>query len=473
MTLPAQEQTLTDSGPPVVAESLNRTILRLAMPAVVENLLQTVVFFADTLMIGWLRDPTALAAVGLAGTLFYLLTTLFNALAVSGAALVARAWGARRPHQAQEFAGQALMLSGLASLITMGIFIPLAPTYLRWMGAEPAVVAAGSRYIRIILAASLLSWPMQVANGIMRGAGDTRTPMWNTLAMNTWNIVANGLLIFGLLGLPALGLDGAAWGSMSARSLGGVLAVGSLVGGRTVIRVPWRAMLRWRPSTVRTLVDLAVPTAIEGAVAQSGYLVFTRLVASLGTVALAAHQIALRIESLSYMPSWGLAVAATTLVGQALGARDPDLAERSLRRTLLFSLIFNGLLSLCFLAFARPLVGIFGSTPEVLALAALALSIAAAEMPALGLEMILAGGLRGAGDTRTPMVVTLVGVLFLRILVVYLLAIRMGWGLAGVWWGTAIDWNVRALLMWILFRRGRWRDIRLLEEGTPDPERSV
>ncbi len=464
MTAPVREGAFTDSAAaPEARTSLNRTILRLAMPAVVENLLQTVVFFADTLMIGWLRDPTALAAAGLAGTLLYLLHTLFNALAVSGAALVAQAWGARRPERAREFGGQALLLSGLLSLATMAVFLPLAPTYLRWMGAEPDVVAAGSRYIRIILAASLLGWPMQVANGIMRGAGDTRTPMWNTLAMNAWNIAANGVLIFGLGGFPALGLDGAAWGSMTARSLGGILALRALLRGHTRLSLPWRAVACWRPPILRTLVHLAIPTGIEGAVAQSGYLVFTRLVASLGTVSLAAHQIALRVESLSYMPSWGLAVAATTLVGQALGARDPDLAERALRRTLLFSLAFNGLLSLGFLAFARPLVSLFGSTPEVLALAAMALAIAAAEMPALGLEMILAGGLRGAGDTRSPMVVTLVGVLFLRIAVVYLLAIQMGWGLAGVWWGTAIDWNARALLMWILFRRGRWRERRLVE----------
>ena len=147
-----------------------------------------------------------------------------------------------------------------------------------------------------------------------------------------------------------------------------------------------------------------------------------------------------------------------------MGARDPKLAEDAVKRTLVFSLIFNGLLGAVFVFFARPIVSVFGSTPEILLLAAGALVIAAAELPGLGIEMILAGGLRGAGDTRTPMIVTLVGVLLFRLSLVYLLAIQWGWGLAGVWWGTAIDWTMRALLLWIFFVRGRWKTIRMDEE---------
>ncbi|MEZ4638103.1 MAG: MATE family efflux transporter [Caldilineaceae bacterium] len=203
----------------------------------------------------------------------------------------------------------------------------------------------------------------------------------------------------------------------------------------------------------------------RGSVAQSGYLLFTRMVASLGTATLAAHQIALRVESLSYMPSFGLAVAATTLVGQSLGAQNPQLAEAAVKRTMIFSVVFNGLLGAVFVFFARPIVSIFGSTTEVLALSALAITIAAAELPGIGIEMILAGGLRGAGDTRTPMIVTLIGVLLFRLSVVYLLAIQLGWGLAGVWWGTAIDWSMRALLLWVFFVRGHWKTIKVDDDA--------
>ncbi len=450
--------------PQPVNRSLNRTILQLAMPAVVENLLQTLVFFADTVMVGWLREPAALAAVGLGSTLFYLLMTLFSALAVSAAALVARAWGANNRERAEQVGGQALLLTFLFSAIGLAAIYPFASGYIRLMGGEPEVVALGTRYTQIILLSSLFNYPMMVANGIMRGAGDTRTPMWNTLIMNVWNVIVSFVLIFGMAGFPALGIEGAAWGTSTARMMGGLLAVGALLSGRAPLRLAWHSFFRWNGRISKRILALAVPTAIEGSVAQSGYLLFTRMVASLGTATLAAHQIALRVESLSYMPSWGLAVAATTLVGQSLGAQNPKVAEDSVRRTLIFSLIFNGLLAAVFVFFARSIVAIFGATPEILQLASLALMIAAAELPGIGIEMILAGGLRGAGDTRTPMIVTLVGVLLFRLSLVYILAIQWGWGLAGVWWGTAMDWTMRAVLLWIFFVRGRWKTIKLDEE---------
>lgn len=437
--------------------SLDRSILKLALPAVVENLLQTVVFFSDTLMIGWLKDPAALAAVGLAGTLMYLLTTLFGALAVAATALVAQAWGADRRADAGRVGAQAILLSLLFSAGITLLLIPAIPGYLRLMGGDPQVVAQGTGYLQVVLGASVFSFPMMVANGVMRGAGDTRTPMWNTLVMNSWNILASYLLIFGPGPLPGLALLGAGIGTATARTLGGFLAVGALLTGRTFLHLDWRQLGRWQQAISRRILALALPSAVEAGVAQFGFLLFTRMVASLGTLALAAHQIALRVESLSYMPSWGLAVAATTLVGQALGAGDPGLARKALRRTLLFGLIFNGLLGLVFLLFARPIVQIFGSTQDVLSLAALALTIAAAELPGLGFEMIIAGGMRGAGDTRTPLLVTLVGVLLFRLSLVYLLAIVLKWGLAGVWWGTAMDWTGRSLLLWWLFRRQAWQ----------------
>jgi len=457
------EQTVAPDAPIITSPtfSLNRTILTLALPAVAENLLQTAVFFADTVMIGWIRDPAALAAVGLAGTLFYLLMTLFGALGVSATALVARAWGAGDRTRAQTVAAQALLVCAVFSLVGTLLLLPTAPGYLRAMGGDVDVTRLGTQYIRIVLWSSIFNFPMMVANGVMRGAGDTRTPMWNTLVMNSWNIVVSYVLIFGALGFPAMGLMGAALGTTTARAVGGILAVGALLGGRTPLRIPWRAFFQWKGQVVRRILQLAIPTAIEGSIAQSGFILFTRMVASLGTATLAAHQIALRVESLSYMPAWGLAAAATTIVGQALGAGKMELVEASIRRTILFSIAFNTLLGLSFILFSRSIVSIFGSTPDVLDLAALAVAISAAELLGIGIEMVLVGGMRGAGDTRTPMYVTIVGVLLFRLPVVYLLAITLGWGLAGVWWGTAIDWTGRTILLWFLFRRGRWKTLRL------------
>jgi putative MATE family efflux protein len=285
--------------------------------------------------------------------------------------------------------------------------------------------------------------------------------MWLTLVMNTWNVAVACVLVFGLGPAPALGLAGVGWATATARALGGTLALGVLFLGKTRLRVPPSALLRRDGALLWRLVRLALPNLGETAISRLGYTIFMSMVTSLGTTTLAAHQIALRVESLSFMPGWGLSVAAATLAGQALGAGDPERADATVRRTLLLALGLAGLIGVIFAVFGRSLVNIFGSTPETLDMAGVAVRISAAELPFLSAEMVLAGGLRGAGDTRTPMWVTLAGTAFLRLAVVYLFVIVLGWGLAGVWWGTAVDWAGRTALIWVLFRRGKWKQARV------------
>ncbi len=442
-------------------EALTRTVVTLALPAVVENLLVTAVFFVDTLLIGWLHDDVALAAVGLGSMAMFIANGFFEALAVSATALVARAWGEGAAAQAERVAAQALGLTFVLAAGATALSLPLVDDFLALLGAGPAVVQAGAHYLRLVLSTSVLSFPLMVANGILRGAGDTRTPMWLTLVMNLWNAAAAWVLIFGWGTIPALGLAGSGLATASARALGGMLAMGVLFSGKWRVRVRPSALLRWDRALLWRLVRLALPNLGETAISRLGYTLFMSIVTGLGTATLAAHQVALRVESLSFMPGWGLSVAAATLAGQSLGAGDPDRAEASVRRTLLLALGLAGAIGAVFLLFGRSIVTIFGSTPQVLDLAGVAVRISAAELPFLSAQMVLAGGLRGAGDTRTPMWVTLFGTAFLRVAVVYLLAVVLGWGLAGVWWGTAADWAGRAALIWVLFRRGKWKKVKV------------
>ncbi len=442
-------------------ETLTRTIVALATPAVVENLLVTMVFFADTVLIGWLCDDAALAAVGLSSTFMWVANGLFQAVAVAATAMVARFLGERNVELAKRTAAQALVLTVMAALVVMAVGIPLADDFLVLMGAEPDVVRQGSLYLAIILATSVLSFPLMVAGGIMRGAGDTRRPMMITLVMNVFNVVAAYGLIFGPGPLPALRLAGAGLATSMARSLGGCLALGILFTGRTTLKVEPRRLLGWDRGLVWRIIRLALPSAGETAIARTGSVLFMRIVSALGTAALAAHQIAVRVESLSFMPGWGLTVAAATLTGQALGAGREDMAELSIRRILAFACSLMGVMAVCFALFGRQIVVIFGASPGVLDLAGMAVRIGALEQVSIAVQMVLAGALRGAGDTRTPMYVTLFGVLVFRVAVVYLLAIALGLGLAGVWLGTAVDWTGRAALMWVLFRRGTWKCVRV------------
>ena len=444
-------------------ETLTRSILRLAGPAVAENLLVTMVWFVDTFLIGWLRNPAGLAAVALGSMFIHITESVFAALSISAVAMVARAWGAEKYEQGRRVGGQAITLAVMVALVVIALMWPNAEALMNLMGAEPEVVHLGSMYIRVILVTSVLGFPLRVLSGIMRGSGDTRTPMYITGIMNVWNVAAAYALVFGPGPFPSLGVLGAGIATASARVVGGGLALYVVFAGRRTVHIEPRRVLQWDWGIVKEMIRLALPAAGEVLIIRAGSMAFTRIVSSLGTVPLAAHEIAVTVESLSFMPGFGFSVASTTMVGQSLGAKRPDLAEKSIRTSLKFALAIMGMVSLLFAFFGRQLVAIFGATPEVLDLAGLAVQLAALEQVSIAVQMVLGGSLRGAGDTRSPMVVSMIGTLFFRITTVYLFTIVFGWGLAGVWLGTAVDWAGRATLMYWMYRRGRWKTVRVLE----------
>ena len=442
-------------------ESLDRDIMSLALPAVGESLLVMMVFFVNTLLIGWLKDPDALAAVSLGGLMINIANSLFTALAIAATAVVARACGSRDPERARRAGAQAILLAFIAAAALVAILWPLASTFLRLMGGNQAIVDMGSRYLRAILSTSLFGFCLMVFNGIMRGSGDTRKPMYITMAMNIWNVISAYVLIFGVGSFEGLGVIGAGIATASARLMGSLLALYCLLGGKSFIRISVRDMFRWDSRLARSMLTLSLPAAGEAIVMRVGSTLFMRIISALGAASLAAHQIAVSVESLSFMPGWGLATAAATLTGQCLGAKKPDLAEKAIRRTMRLSLIIMCTVGIAFAIWGREIVVVFGSTPEVLDLAGTAVRIAALEQASIAVVMVLNGTLRGAGDTRTPMLVTLFGVLLFRVAVVYLFAIALDWGLAGVWLGTAVDWTGRAALIYVLFRRGKWKELEV------------
>ncbi len=445
----------------LTVERLNHNIAELALPAVGENLLTSMVFFADAFLIGWLRDEHALAAVGLSGTFMHILQAVFQAVSVSATTLVAQLCGARDEERAGRVAAQAASLSFLLAAGMSALFWVLAPTLLGLMGATEETARQGTLYMRLLLLTSFAGYPMSVLNGIMRGSGDTRTPMRVTAVMNVWNVVAAAALIFGPGPLPALGIAGAGLATASARLLGGVLAFSAVFRQRTLLRAQPRQLLHWDGAIAREIVRLSLPTAGEYGVRQAGSLLFMRIVASLGDVALAAHQIAVNIESLSFMPGLGISAAATTLVGQSLGARKQDLAEKSMNRTLVFALAIMGTIGVGFALFGPAIASLFGATPEVVGAAGMAIRIGALEQLPLAVTMALAGSMRGAGDMKSPMLSTMAGVVLFRVPVVWLFAVRFGWGLNGVWFGTAADFCGRMVVLYLLFRLGMWKRVRV------------
>lgn len=458
---------LPGSSSEITPQSLNRAIVKLAVPAVLENLLGTAVLLADTLLIGRLHDPAALAAIGVSGSYIWIAQGVFMALGIGALAIVARAWGEGNLPEARRTAGQSISLSLALSVMLMVLMMLFAEPFLRMLVQDPDpamadhVVQLGTLYTHLILSTALLAWPRMVMSNLMRAAGDTRTPMLITLGINIVNIALAALLIFGAGPVPAMGLAGAGIATAIALGLGGVASFIAMGRGWTPMRVSPREMLVWHWPEVQRIWRVALPNIIESGIQRVGFITFVGIVSSLGTATMAAHQITNSIESFAFMPAWGLAIATSTLVGQSLGAQRIDIAQLATRRSAIFGVGAMLAMGALFVIFAPHMASAFGAEADVLALASVAVALSALELPSLAFYMIYSGALRGAGDTRSPMIVSLFGSIVLRVSLVWLLAVGLGMGLAGVWIATAIDWFGRAVLVYLLYRRGRWKQLRV------------
>ena len=441
-------------------KNLNRNIIRLALPVALENVLHMAVFIVDLIMVGRL-GTVPVAAVGLAGALGFIIAMIFTALNVGTTALVARDFGAKQKDEARKVAGQSLLITLVFGITVSPFIFYFADNILVLMSAEENVVSLGSQYLKIVLSFFIFRLIILTGSSIFRGAGDTKTPMLITLVMNCVNILFNWLLIFGIWIFPRMEVAGAAWATSIAYTIGASLILYRLFSRKSILTISFKHIADVNISIIKRVLRISLPATIDASLTQMGYLFFVKIVTMLGTVSLAAHQIAIRIEALSFMPGFALGVATTTIVGQSLGANKPDLARLSMRKNCQIALVLMGFFAFIFLAFAKPMASIFHPEQDVLALSAYCVMIAALEQPALAIYIVYAGGLRGAGDTFSPMIVTIVGTLCIHLPVAYIFGIVLEWGLAGIWFGAALDWIVRAIAVYILFRKGRWRTIKV------------
>jgi len=441
-------------------QPLRRQVIALAWPAAAEMLLFTMAQIADMIMVGRL-GPEALAAVAVSMQPMFFSMAIFQAFGVGATAVVARAVGAGDPKEAGRAAGNAIALTfGLALLVgTLGVLCS------RWvvvgMGAEPGVVPGARNYFGLLVGALPAAAGVQVTAAVLRGSGDTRTPMLVNGLSNILNIFLNYALIFGKFGCPALGVTGAGL----ATSLARVAAFSALVmllanpSQRVQFRI-WH-MRRLDFTILRRVWRVGLPAAAEQFVMRGGQLCFVRTVASLGTTVLAAHQIAVSVESLAFMPAFGFGMASTALVGQNLGAGLPRRARQAGFETCRVGIIIMTILGLALFLGAHQVVRLYtpdGTTQEM---SARVIRLMACVQPAVAVAFIMSGGLRGAGDTRWPLYATGTGIWLVRVGVGYLLGIGLGLGLLGAWTGMALDMVSRATVSTVRFYRGGWQKIRV------------
>ncbi len=441
---------------PPHGRELRRRVWQLAAPALVEMVTLSLVQVLQLAIVGRL-GPTAVAAVGLPIQPIFLAMSLIFALNVGTTALVARSVGARRPELAQRTFTQSWLLSGLTGLVMAAFFYVFAHPIIAFMGGSGEVQDLASAYLRILSPSLLLLSMAMTTMAALRGCGDTRTV---SLINGSGNVLAVALsvpLIYGYLGVPPLGAAGAAWAQVAARCYMFAACLWVLRRPRSPLRLDGRGWRRLDLPTVRQVLAIGLPSAGEQFLLQSGLILFVRTVAGMGTETLAAHQIVGNILGLSFQPGLGFAVAATTLAGQYLGARQPELAEAAVRQAGRFGIAVGAAMAVVFIAAGPWIMALYTSEPEVIRQGALALKVIGAIQPLQAAQLIQAGGLRGAGATRGPLLSTALGIWVVRPVVLALAVGHWHWGLVGAWLAAAADQVARWCLVRYLFLRGNWK----------------
>ncbi len=444
----------------VGGDEVGRMVNQLAWPVIAENLLQTLLGVVDMMMIAHL-GAAAVAGVGAALQVIWVLGASFAAVMVGTTVLIAHAIGAGDQAQANRVVKQSMLVAlGIAVVIgVVGHFY--AEQIIALMGAEPDVARAGGTYLRIVMQMVFFMITMFVVSAALRGAGDTQTPMKVTAFINVVHVAIAYGLIFGNFGLPRLGVAGSAWAASLSRLTGTVILLAVLVRGRVPITIRGRS--GWWPDLglIRRLFHVGIPSMIEQLLLSGGMLLYGVLVIHMGTKIYAAQRITFQVISLSFMPGIGFAMAATTLVGQSLGARNPEQAERAAWRATFSALTWMSIMGFLAAISARLVMRLFTDDPEIIQIGTDALRVIALTQPPQAFAQVLTGALRGAGDTRYPMWLTTAGIWLVRLPLAYLFGPVMGLSLAMIYVSNIIDGIVRAVLAYMRFQRGRWKEVEV------------
>jgi len=434
---------------------IGRAIIMLAIPMVLEMCMESIFAVVDIKWVSYL-GADAMATVGLTESMLTLIYAIAIGLSIGATAMVARRIGEHNPDGAARAAVQALALALTVSLVLALIGAPLAPKLLSLMGASPAVVARGAGFTRVMLACNLTVVMLFMINAIFRGSGDAAIAMRVLWLANAINIVLGPCFIFGLGPFPKLGIVGAAVATNIGRGTGALYAFSRLLrkGGRFEIK---RSHFRIEPAIMARLVRLSATGTFQVFIGMASWIGLVRTISSFGTNAVAGYIIGIRVILFALLPSWGMSNAAATMVGQALGAKKPDRAERAVWKAGFYNLIFLGSVGLIFVLFARQIVGLFTHDPNVLPYGVDCLRIVAYGFLFYAYGMVLTQSFNGAGDTWTPTIINLFVFWLWELPLAYVLAIVFGIGPRGVFLAIMIAFSTLAIVSALVFRQGKWK----------------
>ncbi|MGB0919726.1 MAG: MATE family efflux transporter [Alphaproteobacteria bacterium] len=437
----------------------NLSIWAIAWPTMIATLMQTVVRWADVKMVGDL-GMTAVAGVTAGGQIYWFIQAVAMALSVGLTALCARAVGAGDMDKADKILKQAIIMAFFFGLFTWLAAIPILAPAIAILGLEQEVVDIGASYLFWIFAGNVPFTLAFVFGSAMRAAGDAITPLWTGLIANALNIFLNWVLIYGNLGAPKLGVDGAGIATSIAMVVQVVLFWA--VWGRGIgILKPQGNPFKIDFALWKRIMRIGYPAGIEGAMFHVGLMAFMGLMTLYGTEAFTAYQIGVQVLTLAFLPGQGFSIAASTLVGQHLGAENPDEAAKAGWRANLLSIGFMALFGVILILTAEPIARWFLDDDRVVPLAVTFVIILGLAQPLMAIDFALGGALRGAGDTRFPMVAIFTGLFVCRLVPGALIAYVFDGGLTMLWSVLFLDYTARAILLSLRFKRGKWRTMEI------------
>ena len=435
--------------------SLGRAVLLLAVPMVLEMGMQSVFSVVDVYFVGRL-GPEAVAVLGLSDSLIALVFAVSMGLSMGAAAMVARRIGEGSPERASAAAVQAIA-AGCAVSFAIGVAgVVWASDLLVLLGATPELAASGRTFTAIMLGGCVTVTLLFMINGIFRGAGDPVLAMRALWLANLVNIVLDPILIFGLGPIPAFGLEGAAIATTVGRGLGVAYQLRVLTSGNGRLAVDWRRA-RIETQTMLRLLRVSGIGIAQYLVGTASFVGLIRILAPFGDTVLAGYTVAVRIIIFVLLPVWGVGNAAATLVGQNLGAGQPDRAERAVWFTARLNTVLLGIVGVIFVVFARPIVGLLATDPEVVVLAAACLRIVACSYVFWGFGLVTVLAFNGAGDTTTPTWINFFVYWIVQLPLAWALAGPVGLGPPGVFITIAVCQTLMAVVGVLAFRRGRWK----------------
>lgn len=438
---------------------IRKNVLKLAIPIMVEQTFVMLLGVCNTMMAGHI-GAQAVSAIGMVDSINMLFISFFAALSVGATVVVAQQIGQEKPKQANETAKQAIVsgfiLSAIISLFLWIFRVPLIN--ILYGSAEELIKSNAKLYIEF----TLLTYPFvaieQIANGILRGAGDTKTPMYISMFMNVINIILGYILIYGVnsLYIPSFGIMGAAIAIAIARMIGTILIIIILFRGSKIIKIRKLFPFKFDMKIQKSIFNIGIPAGMEQVIFNAGKLIVQIFIVTMGTASIAANAIGMSISQIINVPGNALCLAATALVGQYIGRNDIKGAKSTLMYLVKFTTVCLVSIGIIFVPIAEWVASIYTNVPEVIRLTGLLIRSNSIALLAWAISFVLSSGLKGAGDTRYTMMTAFIGMWIFRIGLGYIIGMVFKVGILGIWIGMYVDWIVRGTLYLLRLRGNRW-----------------